>query len=211
MTTAPQQASEPIATADPAEDRLDPDALASLLSQGRAVLVDVREPFEHAGEHIEGARLVPLGSLDPHDLAQTLGQAHPGGLVVFHCRSGQRSAKALARCRDALSQAGLRAAHLEGGIEAWKAAGKPIGRACASPRLDVMRQVQVVAGSLVLAGVLLGAWLSPWLLAVPAFVGAGLLFAGLSGWCGMARLLAKMPWNNPPAARGSSSSAAKTG
>jgi len=61
--------------------------------------------------------------------------------------------------------------------------------------LDVMRQVQVTAGSLVLIGVLLGAFLNPWFLILSGFVGSGLMFAGLSGWCGMAKLLGNMPWN----------------
>lgn len=173
---------------------VDARTLHDWLEKGQAVLVDVREPFEHAAERIEGARHVPLGQLDPASLRQE----GSGDRLVFHCRSGARSGKALEKCEEALSQAGIEVYHLEGGIEAWKAAGKPVARAAASPRLDIMRQVQVVAGSLVAIGVLLGVAASPWFLIIPGFVGCGLAFAGLSGWCGMAKLLAVMPWNRVP-------------
>jgi rhodanese-related sulfurtransferase len=83
---------------------------------------------------------------------------------------------------------------LEGGLDAWKKAGLPVSLDRSKP-IDVMRQVQIVAGSLVLAGVLLGVLIAPGFYALSGFVGAGLLFAGVSGFCGMARLLALMPWN----------------
>ena len=170
---------------------VDARTLHEWLEQGQAVLVDVREPFEHAAERIEGTRHVPLGKLE----AESLGADAKGNRLVFHCRSGARSGKALEKCAEALGQAGIEVYHLEGGIESWKAAGKPVVRARAAPRLDVMRQVQVTAGSLVALGVLLGVLVSPWFLVIPGFVGCGLVFAGLSGWCGMAKLLSLMPWN----------------
>lgn len=170
---------------------VDAHTLHDWLESGQAVLVDVREPFEHATERIAGARHVPLGHVDPAKLAPDSG----GQRLVFHCRSGARSGRALEKCEQALSQSGIEVYHLEGGIEAWKAAGKPVARAKAAPKLDVMRQVQVTAGSLVALGVLLGVVVSPWFLIIPGFVGCGLTFAGLSGWCGMAKLLALMPWN----------------
>lgn len=83
---------------------------------------------------------------------------------------------------------------LEGGIEARKEAGLPVARDSNQP-IEIMRQVQIAAGSLVLIGVVLGALLHPAFYGLAGFVGAGLLFAGLSGWCGMAKLLALMPWN----------------
>ena len=170
---------------------VDARTLHQWLERGQAVLVDVREPFEHHTERIEGARHVPLGQLD----AAALTQPHPGERLVFHCRSGARSGKALERCEDALREAGIDVYHLEGGIEAWKAAGKPISSAGAAPRIDIMRQVQITAGSLVAIGVVLSLLVHPWFLVLPGFVGCGLVFAGISGWCGMARLLAAMPWN----------------
>jgi rhodanese-related sulfurtransferase len=83
---------------------------------------------------------------------------------------------------------------LEGGIDAWIAAGLPTEHDRKAP-LEIMRQVQIVAGMLVLAGVALGATVSPGFLLLSGFVGAGLTFAGATGFCGMARLLALAPWN----------------
>ena len=90
--------------------------------------------------------------------------------------------------------AGCEAYILEGGIDAWKRAGLPVLTDRRQP-LEIMRQVQIAAGGLVLLGVALGIWVAPAFLGLSAFVGAGLVFAGVSGWCGMARLLALMPWN----------------
>ena len=87
----------------------------------------------------------------------------------------------------------------EGGIEAWKKAGLPIARDRSQP-IEIQRQVMIAAGSLVLLGVLLGRFVAPELYALPALVGAGLTFAGITGWCGMAKLLALMPWNRQSAA-----------
>ena len=83
---------------------------------------------------------------------------------------------------------------VEGGIEAWKKAGLPVVRDRSQP-IEIQRQVMIAAGSLVLLGVLLGQFVPPAFYAVPALVGAGLIFAGITGWCGMAKLLALMPWN----------------
>lgn len=172
---------------------VDASTLRTWLDSGCAVLVDVRESFEHATERIEGARHVPLAQVDPDRLKAE----SPAERVVFHCRSGARSGKALERCNEAFAAAGIQAFHLDGGIEAWKSLGHPVEHPVGGPKLDVMRQVQIVAGSLVAGGTLLGIALTPWLFIVPAFVGCGLVFAGISGHCGMARLLGLMPWNRP--------------
>ncbi|MHC5115120.1 MAG: rhodanese-like domain-containing protein [Planctomycetota bacterium] len=164
-----------------------PELLEEWLAGDRAVLIDVREDFEHATERIDGAHSHPLSSLDPSALRAAYGTQR----LVFHCRTGQRAAKAAERC-CADDEQGFQ---LAGGIEQWKASGRRTTRSGAAPRLDVMRQVQVTSGSLVLAGVLLGAFVSPWYLVLSGFVGAGLVFAGASGWCGMAKLMARMPWN----------------
>ncbi len=164
-----------------------PEMLESWLASGEAVLVDVREDFEHAGERIDGAHHVALSRLDPEQLRRT----HGAKRVVFHCRSGKRSAQAAGR----YAREGEDAFHLQGGIEGWKSSGRATERSASAPRIDVMRQVQITAGSLVLLGVVLGMLISPWLLGLSAFVGAGLVFAGASGWCGMAMLLARAPWN----------------
>jgi rhodanese-related sulfurtransferase len=176
---------------------VDATTLRAWLQSGQAVLVDVREPFEHASERIGGARHVPLAQLEPDALKAEHVTEHMGERLVFHCRSGARSGKALERCEGALRAAGIEVYHLRGGIEAWKAAGQPVEHDARAPKLDVMRQVQIVAGSLVAGGVVLGWAVTPWLLVLPLLVGCGLVFAGVSGWCGMARLLGTMPWNRP--------------
>lgn len=83
---------------------------------------------------------------------------------------------------------------MAGGLEAWKAAGLET-RVDRSAPIDVMRQTQITIGTIVLAGVLLGTLISPWFLILSGFMGAGLVFAGSTGWCGMAMLMARMPWN----------------
>jgi rhodanese-related sulfurtransferase len=156
------------------------------LDSGDAVLIDVREADEYAREHILGARLAPLSAIDTHDFDRDHDKA-----AVFHCRSGMRTQANAAK----LLSKGFREVYcLEGGIEAWKAAGLPVHTNRKAP-LEIMRQVQITAGSLVLLGVLLGWFVNPTFFALSAFIGAGLTFAGISGWCGMALLLKTMPWN----------------
>jgi rhodanese-related sulfurtransferase len=160
----------------------------ALLDRGDAVLIDVREPDEHARERIEGARLAPLSRFDPVSL---VGEGERGRIAVFHCNSGNRTAQAA----DRLLGAGFADAYLlEGGIQGWKRAGLPVIRDRRAP-LPIMRQVQIAAGSLVLLGVVLAVLVSPWFMALSAFVGAGLIVAGITGFCGMANLLTRMPWN----------------
>jgi rhodanese-related sulfurtransferase len=164
---------------------LDPLELRALLDAGRARLVDVREADEHRAERIPGARNEPLSEFDADRLRVS------GSLPVLYCRSGRRSAEAA----RALLHAGWSEVHqLAGGIEAWKAAGLPVERATRAP-LPLQRQVQIAVGVLILCGVALGALVAPWFYALAGFIGAGLLYAGLSGTCGLALLLARMPWN----------------
>ncbi|MBO9353490.1 DUF2892 domain-containing protein [Bordetella petrii] len=163
---------------------ISPQTAHRLLTQG-AILIDIRSAAEHASERIEQARHVPLDQL-------SRGALDAGGAtVIFHCLSGHRTqVNAAALCAGAGGDAYV----LEGGLDAWRKAGLPTLRA-AGPRIDVMRQVQIAAGSLVLLGTLLGTAVSPWFHVLPGAVGAGLVLAGLSGYCGLARLLMKMPWN----------------
>lgn len=165
-----------------------PKELKGWLERGEAVLVDVREPFEHASEHITPSTLVPLGEIEPAKLPAVKDDQK----LVLHCRSGNRSGQA---GRKLLEAGHGQVYHLAGGIEGWKSAGLKVERSAKAPPIDVMRQVQIVAGSLVLLGVVLGAFISPWFLILSGFVGAGLTFAGATGFCGMAKLLAFMPWN----------------
>jgi len=165
-----------------------PELLEQWIRDGEAVLVDVREDFEHAAERIDGAESHPLSRFDP----ESLRGRWDGKRIVFHCRSGKRSKQAANRFCNGSGPT----FHLAGGIEGWKSSGRPAHRSSSAPRIDVMRQVQMTAGSLVLIGVILGVTVSTWFLAISAFVGAGLVFAGASGWCGMAMILSRMPWNH---------------
>ena len=165
---------------------VDPRTVRAWLAEGEAVLIDVREPDEHARERIAGARLAPLSRFDPARLV-----SEPGQTFVFHCNSGNRIAQAADLL---LRSAGGEAYQLAGGLQAWKKAGLPVISDRKAP-LPIMRQVQIAAGSLVLLGVVLAALVSPWFMALSAFVGAGLIIAGVTGFCGMANLLLHMPWN----------------
>jgi glyoxylase-like metal-dependent hydrolase (beta-lactamase superfamily II) len=164
-----------------------PRELHALREQGPAPFVlDVRTGLEFEGERIEGARLIPLDELEAR-LGEVPGEAE----VVVVCRSGVRATAAA----DVLGRTGRRARVLEGGMLAWRRAGLPMreGR----KRLAVDRQVQLIAGSMVLTGTALGAFVDPWFLVLPAFFGAGLTFAGATGTCGLGLLLLRMPWNRP--------------
>jgi rhodanese-related sulfurtransferase len=153
-----------------------------------AIVVDIREPDEHAREHIPGARQLSLSRLPQADLAANRGQ-----VVIFHCRSGARTRSNAAGLAATVGQ-DCEAFVLEGGLEGWRRAGLPT---VVDPRrpIELQRQMQIAAGSLAFAGTLLGWALSPWLLILPLFVGAGLLYAGLTGSCGMTVLLQRAPWN----------------
>ena len=164
---------------------ISPQAASELVNQG-AVLVDIRAADEHARERIAMARHVPM------DLLARGGLSLDGTLaVIFHCRSGNRTrvnASALGACTACDAYV------LEGGLDAWKKAGLPVKTDTKQP-LELMRQVQMAAGGLILAGALLGTLAHPAFWGLSAFVGAGLFVAGATGFCGMARLLAVMPWN----------------
>jgi len=157
-----------------------------LTAQPAAAVIDVRTPVEFAEVHVPQARSVPLDELQPCSLLLPKDQP-----VYLLCRSGQRATKAAAK----LAGAGYtQPVVIAGGTLAWIAAELPVTRG-ASKVISLERQVRIAAGAIVLAGVLLayfvdarGIWLS-------GFVGAGLIFAGITDYCGMGLLLAKMPWN----------------
>jgi Inner membrane protein YgaP-like, transmembrane domain/Rhodanese-like domain len=136
-------------------------------------------------ERIAGARHLPLSKLDETNFA-----LHGGRPAIFHCRSGARTLADSARLAARFGEAYV----VEGGLDAWRKAGLPVVTDRSQP-IELQRQVQIGTGSMALAGTLLGVLVSPWFYVVPGFVGAGLLFAGLTGFCGMARLLMRAPWN----------------
>jgi rhodanese-related sulfurtransferase len=161
---------------------VDPATLKDWLDHGRAILVDVREADEYAREHVPGARLHALSRFDPARLPRD-----PEKIMVLMCNSGNRSRQAA----GGLLAYHEELAHLAGGIQAWKRTGLPVEANPAAP-LPIMRQVQIAAGSLVLLGLLLAVLLSPWFALLSAFVGAGLIVAGVTGFCGMAELLQRL-------------------
>jgi len=178
-------------TARPGVTDVTPDLLETWIASGDTMLVDVREDYEHAEERIDRAVLHALSRFDADALREMAGDRR----IVFHCRTGTRSSEAAER----FARRGDAVFHLEGGLEGWKATGRPVVKAAGGPPLPIMRQVQIAAGALVTLGVVLGVVVSPWLLGISAFVGCGLVFAGISGWCGMAKMLAVMPWNRTAA------------
>lgn len=168
-----------------APEKVNPTEADALMRKG-ALLVDIRDADEHVREHIPGAVNVPLSGIEALPPAT--------GPIIFHCRTGMRTDANAARLQAA---AGATQCHiLAGGIDAWRGAGLPT-RVDRRRPIEIMRQVQLAAGALVLLGVMLGWLVNPILFGLSAFVGAGLVFAGATGWCGMARLLALMPWNRP--------------
>jgi rhodanese-related sulfurtransferase len=162
-----------------------PEQAKRLIDQG-ATLIDIREADERAREHIPGSHHGPLAQM-----TQFSGVTAP---VIFHCRSGMRTANNAGRLQAA---APCEAYMLSGGIDAWKRAGLPVITDKSAP-IEINRQVMIAGGSLVLLGVLLGALVAPGYYGLAGFVGAGLVFGGVSGWCGMAKLLEHMPWNRRP-------------
>ena len=166
-------------------------ALHDNLRTGRKVaMIDVRTPAEHGEIHIEGSHLMPLDRLDPEAAKKIVGD-HEACVLV--CRSGKRAATAM----EKLTAAGCGNLQvLEGGVTAWDEAGLPVNRGAKAMSLE--RQVRIGAGSMVLIGVILGTWVHAGFYGLSAFVGAGLVFAGVTDWCGMAMVLAKMPWNQRP-------------
>jgi rhodanese-related sulfurtransferase len=156
-------------------------------------LIDVRTPPEFRAEHVPLARNVPLDRLDPAAIAR----AHngSGGPLYVICQGGARGEKACA----ALESAGLgQVVNVDGGTAAWVAAGLPVERGRRTISLE--RQVRIAGGLLVLIGSALGYFGHPYFIGLAALVGAGLTFAGITNTCGMAMLLARLPWNQSASA-----------
>lgn len=151
--------------------------------QNGAALLDVREYTEWAQSHIPGATLLPLGDLKSDPQRGAVAEE-----VITLCRTGRRAAEAAQLLAE---KGGVKPFVIKGGIEEWRAAGLPSQKAPDGP-IDLERQVRIGAGVLVLLGLLV-----PRLRVISWFVSCGLIFAGITDWCGMAKLLNKMPWNRP--------------
>ncbi len=172
-------------------ESITPQQAAARLSRGEAVLIDVREPAEFAAGHIAEAMSVPLAKL-----SEILANLPAGKPVIFQCERGVRGERACERA----ATAGLRdVANLAGGLAAWRQAGLPILGA-GPAGISMFRQVQMIVGSAVAFLVALGfvGWTPGF--AIAGVMGAVLAIAGATGWCGLAMLLARMPWNRPAAA-----------
>jgi rhodanese-related sulfurtransferase len=177
--------------AEPVVQAVSPtDVVGSRASGRQPDIIDVRTPVEYAEVHVAGAKLVPLDVLDPSAVMADRRDAADRPVYVI-CQSGKRSAKAVEKFRAAGFSNVLSVA---GGTAGWEQAGLPVVRGKKAMSLE--RQVRIGAGTLVLLGILLGWLIHPAFVGLSAFVGAGLLFAGITDWCGMGMLLAKMPWNN---------------
>jgi rhodanese-related sulfurtransferase len=149
------------------------------------ILVDVRENFEFKGKHIQGAKNIPLESV-----RGSVDKLKSIGTVYVHCASGNRSTQAC----NLLAEAGVNVVNIEGGMNAWETAGFAVVDS-GKHVIPIIRQVMIVAGVLVLLGVVLGTWVNTMWHMLSAFVGGGLFFAGVSGICTMSYVLSKMPWN----------------
>ena len=179
-----------IASSTPLLSSISPQALSRRLAAEPGLdLLDVRTPGEFGCAHVPGARLVPLDALDvPAFLKERGAKDQP---VYVLCQSGGRARKAVEQFR----RAGFDGAVLvEGGTQAWIDAGLPVVRG-ASRVLPLMRQVQIGVGLVSGAGAALALAVNPWFALIPLATGCGLLFAGITGFCGLALVLAKMPWN----------------
>lgn len=164
---------------------VEPEEAERLIAAG-AKLIDIRDSDEHARERISGATNQPLARIEQ--------LASHSGPVIFHCRTGMRTQNNADRL--VVASGSSPSYVLAGGIDSWRSSGRPTIVDKRQP-LEIMRQVQLVAGGLVLLGVVFGFLVSPLLFGLSAFVGAGLMMAGATGWCGMATLLRLLPWNHP--------------
>jgi rhodanese-related sulfurtransferase len=166
---------------------ISPVELQNLLTtQPSLPVIDVRTPVEFAEVHVPQARNVPLDELKPGSLLLQKDQP-----VYLLCRSGQRATKAA----DKFAKEGfLQPVVVEGGTLAWIEANLPVTRGTVKV-ISLERQVRIAAGAIVFTGVLLARFVNFNFIWLSGFVGAGLIFAGITDFCGMGLLIAKLPWN----------------
>jgi rhodanese-related sulfurtransferase len=167
---------------------ISPRTLAARLKAGDISLIDVREADERAREHIAGTISLPLSDLERGHV-----DVVPRGAVAFHCKSGMRTG---ANCGRLAAHVEGEAFMLTGGLDAWKKDGLPVVADISAP-LELQRQVQIAIGALLVLGATLATLVHPGFVALSAIMGLGLLNAGITGWCGLAKLIALAPWNRP--------------
>jgi len=166
-----------------------PEDLAKLQNEQEIELIDVRTPAEFREIHASIAVNIPLDRISS-DQIQERTHGNADAPVYIICQSGNRSSRA---CQKLMDAGVTNVVSVEGGTKAWESAGLPVERG--KKTISLERQVRIAAGFLVLTGALLGMFINPWFSGISAFVGAGLMFAGITDTCGMAMVLAKMPWN----------------
>jgi rhodanese-related sulfurtransferase len=169
---------------------ISPAGLAQRHKEGHGSdLIDVRTPVEFRELHVQFARNVPLDQLDPQSVMQAR-NGSSGELLYVICQSGSRSQKAC----EKFQHAGYpNVVSVEGGTLACAQAGLPLVHG--KKAISLERQVRIAAGSLVLTGAVLAWLVHPAFIGLSGFVGAGLVFSGITDTCGMGMLLARMPWN----------------
>ncbi|MBX7244752.1 MAG: rhodanese-like domain-containing protein [Candidatus Sumerlaeaceae bacterium] len=170
-----------------------PGELYEKMKQGWVDLRDVRTPAEFESVHIPGATNCPLDKLNEADFQKSL-LANEGGPVYLICKAGSRAVQAAEKCTG---WGHPNVVIVEGCMQRWEAENLPVLRGTKRMSLDC--QFRIVVGSLVLTGVLLGTFVHPAALVIPAFVGLGLIVAGIRDSCPMANVLARMPWNQASA------------
>ena len=170
-----------------------PQEFENLRKSGQSVdLIDVRTSAEYRECHATPARNVPLDLLDPHTIMESRNGSRETPLYII-CQTGKRAQKA---CEKFDTKGYPQIVNIEGGTQAWEEAGLPVVRG--KKILSLERQVRIAAGVLVLIGATLGWIIHPAFIGLSAFVGAGLVFAGITDSCAMGMVLAKMPWNQVP-------------
>ena len=173
----------------PSIETVTPSRLAELHRQEPVELLDVRTPVEFREVHATTAHNVPLDTLDPKRFIEQ--RDCPADTPVYIiCKSGARGSKA---CEKFIEAGFNNVVNVEGGTQAWDAAGLPVVRG--KKAISLERQVRMAAGFLAFTGGVLALTVHPYFAGIPTFIGAGLMFAGITDTCGMGMMLAKMPWN----------------
>lgn len=168
---------------------ISPQELEQLFQSGAQIeLLDVRTPMEYQEVHVDIARNVPLDQLDVEAVMRSREDSESPLYIV--CKSGARGRQACEKFRKAGFENVI---NVEGGTQACEGTGLPLTRGRKVMSLE--RQVRIAAGSLVLLGVILSLFVHQGFIGLSAFVGAGLVFAGVTDTCGMGMMLARMPWN----------------
>lgn len=165
-----------------------PEEAQRIMENEKAILIDVREPAEHRSEKIPVSKNIPLSKIHPNHLSNEIDSGHK---ILVHCKSGRRSAEASKKLSNNIK---ADIYDIQGGIENWSRSGLETVKSDINI-LPLDRQVQLVVSLMILSGLILYYFASPFGLFLPLMAGLGLMNAALTGWCGMAKLLAIMPWN----------------